>query len=523
MGQRRKRGAERSTARTSRGVTSRARAGGGATKRRGAAPARPEPSAVTGAGPRIGLWGTFDLENYGDMLFPRILEEELGRRIPDAYIRVFAPVGYTGLNRFEEREPAEPLGPWSPARVTELAGQLDCVVIGPGDIIHGRDELLSPHYGLSPAEMRRRAPSRFFVGGLGPELESECPVVWSAVGVPFDLRAKEAARVRESLAARPIVSVRDEASRRRLLKAGVNGEVEVVPDTSFLSGRLFPPPLLAKRIAQLRATGAYPEEPPLVVQGNAASVFQVQGIAAALERLRKEREVAGVVVVETGPCHGDGEFAGALSEALPGTIRLPSGGLADVAAAIAASAGFIGTSLHGNITALTFDRPHLVLAWGGESKLEGFAETIDNLDCLVERPDDLPGAFEKVASMGSRTEIVAELARRVDAHLDRVAEVAVTAGARRDRPPAAASTAEQLELLRQAYERRGRLLVAQRWTMADRFADLDAEIASLKAEIARLEREVAGKTGELERLLNTKTLRYTAMLRRLYGGLRRGR
>jgi hypothetical protein len=99
----------------------------------------------------------------------------------------------------------------------------------------------------------------------------------------------------------------------------------------------------------------------------------------------------------------------------------------------------------------------------------------------------------------------------------------MTAGAHRERPSADISVAEQLELLWRAYGRRGRLLVAQRWTLADRFADLDAEIAGLKEEIARLEREVAGKVGELERLLKTKTFRYTTTLRRLYGGLRRGR
>ncbi|HEV8572586.1 MAG TPA: polysaccharide pyruvyl transferase family protein [Actinomycetota bacterium] len=471
--------------------------------------------------PRIGLWGTFDLENYGDMLFPRILEEELGRRIPDAGIRVFAPVGYTGLNRFEEREPAEPLGPWSPERVSELAGELDCVVVGPGEIIHGRDELLSPHYGLAPAELRRRAPSRFFLGGLGPELESECPVLWSAVGIPFDFRAREALRVREALADRPLVTVRDEVSRRRLRKAGVEREVEVVPDPAFLSPRLFPRRLLEKRLAQLRATGLYPEKPPLVLQGNAASISHVQALAAALARLREEQEIAGVVIVETGPCHGDGEFARELAEAFPGSVRLPSGGLADVTAAIAASAGFIGTSLHGNIIALTYDRPHLVLAWGRETKLEGFAEAIDNLDCLTERAEDVPAAFEKVSALGSRTEIVTDLTRRVDAHLDRVAEVAVEAAARREVPSAGMLLRDQLEMLNRAYERRGRMLVAQRWTLADRFADLDAEIAALKQEIARLEREVAGRAGELERLLNTKTFRYTNALRRLYSGLRR--
>jgi polysaccharide pyruvyl transferase WcaK-like protein len=454
------------------------------------------------------------------MLFPRILEEELGRRIADAQIRAFAPVGYTGLNRFEEREPAEPLGPWSPERVAQLSGELDCVVVGAGEIIHGRDELLSPHYGLAPAEMRKRAPSRFFVGGLGPELETECPVVWSAVGIPFDFRTREAARVREALAGRPVVAVRDEVSLRRLRKAGVDRDIEVVPDPAFLSPRLFPPPLLEKRLAQLRATGAYPLEPPLVVQANAASITHVPALAAALERLRQEQDMAGVVIVETGPCHGDGEFAQALAESVPGSVRLSPGGLADVTAAIANSAAFIGTSLHGNIIALTYGRPHLVLAWGGETKLEGFAAAIDNLDCLVERADDVPGAFEKAATLGSRAEIVADLARRVDAHLDRVAEVAAGAAAQREHPSSEILLTHQLEALRLAHDRRGRMLVAQRWTLADRLADLDAEIAALKEEIARLEREVDGRGAELDRLLATKTFRYTSAIRRLYGSLR---
>jgi polysaccharide pyruvyl transferase WcaK-like protein len=477
----------------------------------------------TASGPRIGLWGTFDLENYGDMLFPRILEEELVRRLPEAQIRIFAPVGYTGLNRFEERESAEPLGSWSPDRVAELAGELDCVVVGPGEIIHTRDELLSPHYGLAPAEMRTLAPSRFFIGGLGPELEAECPVVWSAVSIPFDFKAREAARVREALADRPLVAVTDDLSLRRLRAAGVRREIEVVPDPAFLGSRLFPSPLLQKRLSQLRASAGFPEEPPLVVQGNAASLPHVPALAAALGRLRDERDLAGVVIVETGPDNGDGEFAQALATALPGSIRLPPGGLADLTAAIAASAGFIGTSLHGNITALGYDRPHLVLAWGGETKLEGFAAAIDNPDCLVERADDVPGAFEKVAAMGLRTGVVADLQGRVDAHLDGIAEVAAKGGAVREHASTEVTLGEHLAALRRAYERRGRMLVAQRWTLADRLADLDAEIAALREEIARLEREVAGRKGELERLLNTKTFRYSAALRNFYGRLRPGR
>ena len=74
---------------------------------------------------------------------------------------------------------------------------------------------------------------------------------------------------------------------------------------------------------------------------------------------------------------------------------------------------------------------------------------------------------------------------------------------------------------------RGRRLVAQRWRMADRLAEVEEEVAAgreeqraLRAEVARLEREVAGKQGELARLLATRTFRYTAAARRAYGRLR---
>ncbi len=75
-----------------------------------------------------------------------------------------------------------------------------------------------------------------------------------------------------------------------------------------------------------------------------------------------------------------------------------------------------------------------------------------------------------------------------------------------------------------AHEARGRLLARQRWEFAERLKDetedRDRELERLRREVERLEAEVAGKQGELERLQNTKVLRYTAPLRRLWGTIR---
>ena len=134
---------------------------------------------------RIGLWGTFDLENFGDMLYPRIVRRELAGRVPGIEVVPFSPIGYVGHNRFEEpgEVPAAPLGTWSADRLGELAEQIDVLAIGGGDIVHDRDAGLAPHYGLEPEELERRRTHRFFCEGL---VEQGVPTAWLAVGVPFE-------------------------------------------------------------------------------------------------------------------------------------------------------------------------------------------------------------------------------------------------------------------------------------------------------------------------------------------------
>jgi lipopolysaccharide transport system ATP-binding protein len=514
------------------------------------------------------VWGTFDLENFGDVVFPLIARRELSERLPQSTIRTFSPYGYRHPIRWDGGEPAEPFGSWSPDRAAELAGQLDCVLVGGGEIIHTHDELLAPHYGVNPSEVGTIAPSRFFIEGLGPELERACPVIWNAVGVPFDPAPEEAGRLRAALASRPYVAVRDETSKARLEAAGVDREIAVVPDSGFLLPRLFPPEVLAKRLEFLRLMEWYPrEEPALVVQGNRSLVELAPGIARAVSRVREELD-ASIVTVETGPCHGDGEFADALRGALPGRVyRLPTeAGVEDLVAAIASSAGFIGISFHGNVMAFVSGRPSVMLNPNGQSKLDGLARMIGNTDAVVEKADDIPKAFEYVSSLGPQPALVAALQERVDRHLDRIAEIAEGAAeargasgerSKRDRIE---ELEERLLLLERAHEGRGRRLARERLAFADRVEGLRAEqeedrrarweevvglheeirqhqetiswlravvgereeeAAGLKEELTRREEELEGTKRSLEDLLSTRTFRYTASIRNLYGRLRR--
>lgn len=95
----------------------------------------------------------------------------------------------------------------------------------------------------------------------------------------------------------------------------------------------------------------------------------------------------------------------------------------------------------------------------------------------------------------------------------------------------AMSKDDDLEILRRAYRERVRRDADAHRAMADRLGEaeeghrrerevLEARIADLEAQNADLRSEVAGKDEELRTILNTKTFRYTAAIRRFYGRLR---
>src|SRR5207253_5543103 len=166
---------------------------------------------------------------------------ELRRRLPGADVQTYAPLEPGRAPARDGGFAVADLGDWSPERAGELAQALDCAIVA-GDLFAG---------GPVP-------PASFLVEGLGRELEKRSPVAWSAVGVEFELEAQEGARIRGALATRRYVSVRDEESRDRLRRAGVEADVVVVPDPLLLLPRAFPPDLLARRLAYLRHMEWFP-------------------------------------------------------------------------------------------------------------------------------------------------------------------------------------------------------------------------------------------------------------------------
>jgi lipopolysaccharide transport system ATP-binding protein len=497
------------------------------------------------AGTRVGLWGTFDLENFGDHLFPLITTHELERRLGDVDIHLYSPFGWLHPTRLDSGEPAEPFGVWSEQRCEQLASELDAVLVGGGEIIHTRDNLLAPAYGVQPEDLTSAPPSRFFIEGLGPENELACPVVWHGVGVPFDPSPPEAARLRAALGKREYVTVRDELSLGRVAGVGADADVVVVPDQGFVLPRVFPAPVLDRRLRYLRTMGWYPggEEKVLVVQGNRDLVRFAPAVVRAVERFLAEHSHWCVVLAEIGVCHGDGEFADTVAELLVGRSggsvpvrRLPAeAGLEDTAAAIAHANAFLGISLHGCIAAFAFDRPFVAMNLNGQSKLTGLGGMVERPAQVVDSSEAINGALGVALGARSSQATLSRLQARVDEHFDNVARIiATSAASRRDdagrglpSPLLAPDWMNaRLRAYREAHRVKSTQLGADRLLFADHVQVLRRQVAELQAQITELEQAVHERAltaehdaQELARLRATKTFRYLAPLRRVYGRL----
>lgn len=473
---------------------------------------------------RIGVWGLFDVDEYGAMVDAMIVRQELLRRLPAADVRLFAPFGHLRPCRFDGGEAVEPLGLWGDRRREQLAAQLDCVVVS-GSGVTRADADLSGDYGVTVTEMARLAPSRFFVEGLGPDLEDSCPMAWHGVAMADPVGPDEAERLRTALASRRSVAVRDDATKRLLQAAGVDCHLEDAPDSALLLPGLFPAEILDKRLDYLRLMGWYPREGRAVVVAARGTMLEwAPELAASLaDRLAAEDDLS-VVVAELGSRHGEAEFSSSLASSLPPerVFRLSAAGSADVAAAIAACAGLVGSSRAEIVTALAFGRPTLML--GDRDGLVELARRVGRLDGPVLDPSSLAETVEGLLAGEPDPQALDVLKAQVAASFDRIAATADAASRARlgsSSDDRIAGLESRLTALQEAYRVRGDRLFAERVVLADRVSALTNEAARYWRQLNdEAPRRIAAEA-EVEAVHGTRTFRWTARARSVYHRLRR--
>lgn len=337
--------------------------------------------------------GTFDVENYGDLLYPIVFRHLVTSKHPDAQVQPYSLLAVDGpYHAGFKTESIRSL-------FDESANGARKLVIGGGDILRTDADLIARHYGRqSRTSLRglrqtigssgaagytllkhlpRAEPGGFYAErfrrrwmsypATGPfiidprNLSPQSEVAYVSCGVPHDFPKSVVNEVRETMERAIFIGLRDEESADKLWRAGVKRELHVAPDLTVTLSDQFNREELAHRGREiLLRFGVSAELPLICLQSQPYPGFQEADIISELRRYKQKRDV-DVVALPLGYCHGDHEFLQSVARQSSGMIKYADVySIFDMLAIIAASDVFVGTSLHGNITAFSFGIPHVV-------------------------------------------------------------------------------------------------------------------------------------------------------------------
>jgi lipopolysaccharide transport system ATP-binding protein len=355
---------------------------------------------------QIALFGTFDVENYGDLLFPLIAEAELTQRLGAVKVHRFSYHARTTLD-----------WPYTVTSLTELprmAGELDGVLIGGGFIIRF-DKDVAPGY--RPPTPAIHHPTGYWLTPALIALQHGIPLIWNAPGMDCnEIPAWADPLMQLALAHSRYITVRDEPSQAALARFVNKEPIAVMPDTAFGISRLLDERQPSVELNRLREASG--------LSGQYIVVQAAPGLDSFLSFVRRHSHLLRdfrFLALPIGPVLGDHEAI--LEDVLPDLIRLPVWPhpllLTEL---ISQAAAVVGQSYHLAITALAFGVPVFSsadLTVGKYTALSGF-ETIYP---LPKETDTDPLWF--VTRLGKTTPTRAALAARdqLAQHWDRVAAV----------------------------------------------------------------------------------------------------
>lgn len=369
---------------------------------------------------RVGIFGTFDVENYGDLLFPLIAQA----RLAPAGVELVAVSPTDARPGYRDALPA-----LSMAAFAADPAQVDAVLIGGGNIVHLRDFGL-PGYGAS-------AYPALWAGATALAVRHGLPIIWNAPGV---LSPKGAGPppdwLQRVVSAADRFAVRDDESAEDMLRWSGRRPL-VMPDTALDLPRLWPAAGLQDRLAEIRAELGLPESGPLValhvkersLAGAAIDVFGAR-LAAALRRCG-----ARAILLAIGRCHGDHHVAQAIQRAAPGVTAAfdaaPS--LRDIAAVIAGADAYLGASLHGHITAAAYGVGSRLVAVPKLIKFQGQARQMGRVDEVVADWSTALAQLPQVLGQPSKR-LPETVVQQLDAHWQDVTRILGQARQGRPRP-----------------------------------------------------------------------------------------
>lgn len=361
----------------------------------------------------IAQFGTYDVESMGDTLFPKGLSFGLSKQCSctfDLFSMSACEESYNNngtiyaMSQFAQRHMHHPF---------------DMVILGGGEFLNFNE--INFNDTVYPAGYLWEEPIRY-------ARDNNIPVVINCVGVSDDLMVEEKKELHSYLKTVSYLSVRDPFSARRLQTAGIQNCVTVA-DNLWYMNQMYPKSEMDHLRQQLeQRLGRDFSSPYILVQYGTTK--DAKTLAQAL---RSMKAAAGcrILLMAVNYCHedrlgikllqeqGNGEF-----EVLDDYLQPP-----EMIAVISGAKAFLGTSLHGNLTAASYGVPFIGIDMYPSfvSKMDGIFSMLGCESYLVPRETGVEAAFH--ARMGDNgiekqvAESIQKMQTRLDAHFAEIAKL----------------------------------------------------------------------------------------------------
>lgn len=295
---------------------------------------------------RIALCGVFDIPNYGDHLFPLVFRNELSQRGYDGDVVLFSP--FAARKSFVENSQVFSLDDMERMHREQ---PFDAIVVGGGEIIHWHRFGQKLTFGSD--DYTDYPMDKVWLVPCFMKMKYGVKLLWNAPGIPFDFEvSREIAHlVFDNV---DYLSVRNAFSRRVLIDNGIEPQrITQVPDTGFslrsiASGRelreakdaVFPG---VERYAVFHCNRFIPSD----------------AIPGAVDTLTQLHERGyRIVLLPLAYTHGDENILQEVRSRLPFEALMARDPLSliEIIGVLANCSVYVGTSLHGSVTASVFGR-----------------------------------------------------------------------------------------------------------------------------------------------------------------------
>ena len=355
----------------------------------------------------IAQFGAFDVNSFGDSMFPVAARTELAKRVTVGEFILFSPVGAEESYNVNGRVYA-----YGDFNALHQKIGFDLIIIGGGEMFH-----FNPIAFDNKKDGRTEyAPGYIWREPVRYAMDHKIPYLFFGVGAPFSFSGEERDEVYHAVMHAVYTGVRDIYSLQRVEEVMKGkGSLTLQPDGLWLLDSYFDQKELEQARNKLRRQkGSFAESKYMVVQYG--TTYQYRAVAKELKKVAKAKEWK-IVLLPVNYCHEDIWALRLFYEELGKEADFYDKLLQplEITALISGAKFFVGTSLHGNLVASLYGVKNLVFDMYGTfvSKMDGFLYWKGEVQHTTIQPECISGDIEKILASPPNIEQAEEIRRKL--------------------------------------------------------------------------------------------------------------